>query len=59
MNQQITMDELCWNNDSKELLTQEEKEWIRWLIYPFHTSEITCIQIEDCNQPIEDETPPE
>lgn len=53
------MDELCWNNDSKELLTQEEKEWIRWLIYPFHTSEITCIQIEDCNQPIEDETPPE
>lgn len=44
---------------SSNLLTFEEKEWIRWLIYPFRTSEITCIQLKNCNQPIEDETPRE
>lgn len=56
------MDDVFQEQTQKQresILTEEEKEWIRWLIYPFHTSEITCVQIEDCNQPIEDETPRE
>lgn len=42
---------------STELLTDEEREWITWLVFPHSLAEIHSITFVDCIQEENDKTP--